>query len=135
MAQDSGNVSPARPSGQLAPAVVAGEAAAEFAYAGIQPTKLRAAAFFDIDNTVVRGASLFHLARGLAARKFFTTRDVTSFAWKQVKYRVAGSEDTDDMASAIEAALSFVAGHTVDEVTRLGDEIFDERLEGKLYAG
>jgi HAD superfamily hydrolase (TIGR01490 family) len=37
------------------------------------------------------------------------------------------------MASAIDAALSFVAGHTVEEVVSLGDEIFDERIEDKLY--
>lgn len=120
------------------PAVVAGEAAAEHAAehdgtahgVALDP---RAAAFFDIDNTIVRGASLFHLARGLAKRKFFTVGDVSRFAWKQAKYRVAGREDTDDMASAIDAALSFVAGHSVDEVVSLGEEIFDERIEDKLY--
>ena len=120
-----------------APAVVAGEAAAaavDVTAAAPKPD-LRAAAFFDIDNTVVRGASLFHLARGLASRKFFTASDVASFAWKQTKYRVVGREDVEDMASAIDAALSFVAGHSVDEVTRLGEEIFDERIERKLYAG
>ncbi len=114
--------------------MVAGEAAAERAET-TQEIHLdrHAAAFFDIDNTVVRGASLFHLARGLAKRKFFTLSDVSAFAWKQAKYRVAGKEDTEDMASAIDAALSFVAGHTVDEVVSLGDEIFDERIQEKLY--
>ncbi len=117
------------------PAVIAGEAAALRAETTqeliLDP---RAAAFFDIDNTIVRGASLFHLARGLAKRKFFTFGDVSSFAWKQAKFRVAGREDTDDIASVIDAALSFVAGHAVDEVVSLGDEIFDERIEDKLYA-
>ena len=47
---------------------------------------------------------------------------------------MAGREDTDDIASVIDAALSFVAGHDVDEVVSLGDEIFDERIEDKLYA-
>jgi len=117
------------------PAVVAGEAAAQRAETtqelNVDP---HAAAFFDIDNTIVRGASLFHLARGLAKRKFFTMGDVSSFAWKQAKFRVAGREDTDDIASVIDAALSFVAGHEVAEVVSLGDEIFDERIEDKLYA-
>jgi HAD superfamily hydrolase (TIGR01490 family) len=113
---------------------VAGQAAAERAETTREVHVDRtAAAFFDIDNTIVRGASLFHLARGLAKRKFFTMGDVTSFAWKQAKFRVAGREDTEDMASAIDAALSFVAGHTVEEVVTLGDEIFDERIEDKLY--
>jgi HAD superfamily hydrolase (TIGR01490 family) len=116
------------------PAVVAGEAAAQHAET-TQEVILdpRSAAFFDIDNTIVRGASLFHLARGLAKRKFFTFGDVSSFALKQAKYRVAGREDTEDIASAINAALSFVAGHSVEEVVSLGDEIFDERIEDRLY--
>jgi len=123
---------------RTAPAVIAGKAAAAVAAEGKLSAAApdpRAAAFFDIDNTVVRGASLFHLARGLAARKFFTAGDVATFAWKQAKYRLAGSEDMDDMASAADAALAFVAGHRVEEVTDLGDEIFDERIQGKLYAG
>ena len=124
---------------RAAPAVIAGEAAAAAAVADVPSEAitpdLRAAAFFDIDNTVVRGASLFHLARGLAARKFFTASDVATFAWQQAKFRVAGHEDMDDISSAVDAALAFVAGHRVEEVTRLGEEIFDERIEGKLYAG
>ena len=35
-----------------------------------------AAAFFDVDNTMMMGASLFWFARGLAARKYFTMRDL-----------------------------------------------------------
>ena len=101
---------------ELAPAVVAGQAAAAVAEveaaltAAPDPT---AAAFFDLDNTVVRGASIYHLARGLARRKFFTVRDVVGFASDQVKFRVFGQEDLADMADATEAALSFVEGHQV----------------------
>ena len=36
------------------------------------PPDLTAAAFFDVDNTLVHGSSLLHFARGLAARKNFT---------------------------------------------------------------
>ena len=38
------------------------------------------AAFFDVDNTVMQGASIFHLARGLHRRKFFTTGDIVKAA-------------------------------------------------------
>ena len=40
-----------------------------------------AAAFFDVDNTVMQGASIFHLARGLHRREFFTTREIASAAY------------------------------------------------------
>ena len=123
---------------ELAPAVVAGQAAAAVAEveaaltAAPDPT---AAAFFDLDNTVVRGASIYHLARGLARRKFFTVRDVVGFASDQVKFRVFGQEDLADMADATEAALSFVEGHQVSEMVQLAREIFDESIGGKLYPG
>ncbi len=94
-----------------------------------------AAAFFDIDNTVMRGASIFHLARGLAARKFFGTREIADFAWKQLKFLALGAEDLDDMADATTAALSFVKGRSVEEITRLGDEIFSEIMVDKLWPG
>ena len=98
---------------------VAGEAsaaAAEVAPARLVEPDLTGAAFFDVDNTVMRGASIFHLARGLAKRKFFTMREVGDFAWKQAKFVVNGSEDLEDMASATEAGLAFVKGKRVDEV-------------------
>ena len=58
------------------------------------PTDLTAAAFFDVDNTMMVGASIFHFARGLAARKFFTTSDMLGFVWQQLKFRVGGRELT-----------------------------------------
>ncbi len=128
---------PAGPTPSKAPAVVAGEAAAAAAEVeaalSVAPDP-SAAAFFDIDNTVVRGASIFYLAMGLAQRKFFTMSDVVGFVRDQVKFRVGG-EDMGDMASATETALGFVRGHAVSEVVQLGREIFDERIVGKVYPG
>jgi HAD superfamily hydrolase (TIGR01490 family) len=117
---------------------VAGEASA--AAAAVEPhplvePDLTGAAFFDVDNTVMRGASIFHLARGLAQRQFFTAREVGDFALKQAKFVVNGSEDLEDMASATEAALAFVRGKRVDDVVSLGEEIFDELMARKLWPG
>ena len=93
------------------------------------------AAFFDVDNTIMRGASIFHLAVGLARRNFFTGRELVGFGAKQLKFVLSGSEDLEDMATATEAALSFVEGRRVDDLLRLGDEIFDEILIDKLIPG
>lgn len=94
-----------------------------------------AAAFFDVDNTMMMGASIFHFARGLAARKFFTSRDLAAFAWEQVKFRIGGAESHEGMADAREAALAFVKGKSVEEIVTLGDEIFDELMAGKIFSG
>lgn len=99
------------------------------------PLDLTAAAFFDVDNTMVQGASIIHFARGLAARKYLQTSDLVDFAWKQVKFRVTGKESSDDVASGREKALSFVAGRSTEELARLGDEIYDEVIADKIWAG
>jgi HAD superfamily hydrolase (TIGR01490 family) len=123
------DVAPARLAGRAAAAVAEVEAALTAA------PDATAAAFFDIDNTVVRGASIFYLATGLARRKYFTTRDVVGFAHDQVRFRLSGSESTVHMADATQAALSFVRGHAVSEVVTMGREIFDESIAAKIYPG
>ncbi len=99
------------------------------------PLDLTAAAFFDVDNTMVQGASIIHFARGLAARKYLRTSDLVDFAWKQVKFRITGKENSDDVAEGRAKALSFVAGRSTAELARLGEEIYDEVIADKIWAG
>jgi HAD superfamily hydrolase (TIGR01490 family) len=94
-----------------------------------------AAAFFDVDNTIMRGASAFHFAVGLARRNYFSGREIWGFGVKQLKFVMSGSEDLEDMASATEAALSFVEGRRVDEIVALGEEVFDDIMVDKLIPG
>ena len=94
-----------------------------------------AAAFFDVDNTVMQGASIFHLARGLWRRDFFTTRDIVGAAWKQAYFRIAGVENPEHVAESKASALSFIKGHTVAELEELGEEIFDEAMAHRIWPG
>ena len=98
-------------------------------------TDPNAAAFFDVDNTVMQGASMFHLARGLYARDFFTVGDLARFAWVQARFRLVGTEDVGTMHRARDTALSFVAGHTVAEITAIGEDVFDELMARKVWPG
>ncbi|MGW0708562.1 HAD family hydrolase [Streptomyces sp. NPDC002643] len=95
----------------------------------------KAAAFFDLDNTVMQGASLFHFGRGLYKRKFFQTRDLARFAWQQAWFRLAGSEDPEHMQDAQNSALSIVQGHRVAELTIIGEEIYDEYMAERIWPG
>jgi HAD superfamily hydrolase (TIGR01490 family) len=117
---------------------MAGEAAAAIAEVESAldvPADPTRAAFFDVDNTVMQGASIFHLARGLHRRKFFTTRDILGAAYKQAYFRVVGVEDPEHVAEARNSALSFIAGHTVKELEELGEEIFDEAMAHRIWPG
>ena len=119
-------------------AVLAGEAAASSAEVESSlatPPDPTAGAFFDVDNTVMQGATIFHLARGLHRRKFFTTREILGAAWKQVYFRVVGVEDPDHVAEARASALNFIKGHRVEELESLGEEIFDEAMAHRIWPG
>lgn len=118
--------------------LLAGEAAAaaaEVEAALDHPTDPTAAAFFDCDNTMLEGAAIFQLAKGLYRRKFFTTRDIIDAAWKQAYFRFVGVEDPEHIAEARNSALAFIAGHTVAEVESVGEEIFDELMARKIWPG
>jgi len=93
------------------------------------------AAFFDVDNTMMMGASIYHFAKGLAARKYFTSRDVASFVWQQAKFRIAGTENPADVRAVRDNALAFVAGRTVQEIVMAGEEIYDESMADRIWTG
>ena len=127
--------------------VLAGAAAAEAAARGAaranreaQPCfpiagDAKAAAFFDLDNTVMQGAAIFHFGRGLYKRKFFHRRDLLRFAWQQAWFRLAGVEDPEHMQDARDSALSIVKGHRVAELMSIGEEIYDEYMADKIWPG
>jgi HAD superfamily hydrolase (TIGR01490 family) len=119
------------------PEIVAGEASA--AAAAVQPVAPvpdpSAAAFFDVDNTLMRGASIYHFARGLAERKMFGPRDLARLTLGQLAFRLRGAENADHIDAAREAALAFVAGHRVDDIVALGEEIYDDRMADRIWEG
>jgi HAD superfamily hydrolase (TIGR01490 family) len=95
----------------------------------------RAGAFFDVDNTLMRGASIYYFARGLAARKMFGARDMLKMVIGQLLFRVRGAENADHIDAAREAALAFVAGQKVSDIIALGEEIYDDTMASRVWEG
>jgi HAD superfamily hydrolase (TIGR01490 family) len=112
----------------------AGAAVPELEAALAVPPDPTAGAFFDVDNTVMRGASIFHLARGLYKRNFFSLRDILGFAWQQLSF-VARGENLEHVDQIQAKALGFVAGHSVAELRAVGEEVFDEIMAAKIWPG
>ncbi|WP_280716340.1 HAD-IB family hydrolase [Kitasatospora sp. MAP5-34] len=98
------------------------------------PGDHQAAAFFDCDNTILRGAAIFYLGVGLYRRKFFTRRDVARFAWQQAWFRL-GAEDPAHIADAKDKALSLVAGKRTAEVEQICEEVFEQVIAEKIWPG
>ncbi|GAA1849508.1 HAD-IB family hydrolase [Myceligenerans crystallogenes] len=92
------------------------------------------AAFFDVDNTIVRGASSFHLARAAYQRGFFKTRDLVRFGVVQARYLMFG-EDREQINEVRNRALELIAGRTVAELTTLGEEVYDTVLSLRIFPG
>ena len=92
------------------------------------------AAFFDVDNTIIRGASSYHIARGLQQRGYFRSRDLIRFGWEQAKYTLFGEtkEQIDDLR---EEALSIIKGWSVAEMEQVGEEVYDEVLSLRIFPG
>ena len=80
------------------------------------------------------GASIFHFARGMATRDFFTWQDLAASRLRQTRLRMRG-ETHSDLHNARESALAFVAGKSVAEIVALGEEIYDEEMAGRIWPG
>ncbi|MCI9887078.1 HAD family hydrolase [Micrococcales bacterium 31B] len=92
------------------------------------------AAFFDVDNTVIRGASIFALAVGLKQRGIISNRDILRYSIQQLKYQIVG-ETERTIADVRRRALSIVAGRTAAEISAIGEEVYDTVIHGRIWPG
>ncbi|MDK8798053.1 HAD-IB family hydrolase [Corynebacterium sp. MSK044] len=99
------------------------------------PQHVTAAAFFDVDNTLIQGNSLIALGYQLFKRRYIKLGDIFPYLIAQVRYRVFGSELPDAMASGREKALSVVKGQSVEELTQLCTDIVENHLVDRTYHG
>lgn len=93
-----------------------------------------AAAFFDVDNTIIRGASAFHLARGLRRRGFFRYSDILRASLHNLRYQLLG-ENREQINEVRSRALGIMTGHSVAEVVAVGEEVYDQVLELRIFPG
>ncbi|MGV8976852.1 MAG: HAD family hydrolase [Cellulomonas sp.] len=94
----------------------------------------RPAAFFDVDNTIIRGASAFHLAVGLYRRGFFRNWDIVTFAIHQSRYLMFG-ENRRQIDEVRDKGLTIMQGHSVAEVVAIAEDIYDEVLSLRIFPG
>ena len=93
------------------------------------------AAFFDVDNTLVRGSTLYFLGRGMYQRGFFTKADISRFVVANIRFRMTGTEKQEVIEKFQNAATDFIGGHAVDDIKKIGEEIYDEFVSPKLWQG
>ena len=55
------------------------------------------AAFFDVDNTLIRGSTLYFLGKGMYQRGYFTKKDVSRFVLANLRFRLTGKENKEEI--------------------------------------
>ena len=92
-------------------------------------------AFFDVDNTLLKGSTLFFLGRGMYQRGFFTKKDISAFVLANLRYRLTGKENKDEITRFQNAATDFIKGHNVVEIEKIGQEIYEEYVSPAIWQG
>jgi HAD superfamily hydrolase (TIGR01490 family) len=92
-------------------------------------------AFFDVDNTLLKGSTLFFLGRGMYQRGFFTKKDISAFVLANLRYRLTGKENKDEIVRFQNAACEFIKGHNVIEIEKIGQEIYEEYVSPAIWQG
>ena len=82
----------------------------------------RAAAFFDLDKTLMEGSSAIHFGRAAYKAGMVSRRQLVRDAWANVKFRLNGS--TDEGTEALkERVLHSIAGVRQRDLARLGPDV------------
>ena len=89
-------------------------------------------AFFDVDNTLMRGASIYHVGRGAYRRGYLRFRDIVRFSWQQARF-IAVGENRKHLDLVRERALGLAKGHSAAELRELAETIFDNAIERRLW--
>ena len=96
-----------------------------------KPEKIEAA-FFDLDNTLLRGASSFLFAKAAFERNFIKRRELWRFAWQQLKFITRG-ESAKMLAHIEDRALSLVVGHDAAEMESMVGITWNDYVKAKMW--
>src|ERR1700722_6876711 len=89
-------------------------------------------AFFDVDNTLMRGASMYHIAKAARRVHIIKTREIFKFAWHQTTFLFVG-ENLKQLGSIKDRAVQIIGGHTEVELRELANEVFDRDIKNRLW--
>ena len=97
--------------------------------------KAKRAAFFDVDNTLIRGSTIYLLGRGMYQRGYFSKRDISRFVLANLRFRLTGKENKEEIARFQKSATDFIGGHSVKDTEAIAQEIYDEFVSPALWQG
>lgn len=93
------------------------------------------AAFFDVDNTLIRGSTLYFLGRGMYQRGFFNKADISRFVVANLRFRLKGEENPEEVKRMQLAAVDFIGGHKASDFSLMAQEVYDQYVSPALWQG
>ena len=99
----------------------------------VMRTEGQRAAFFDLDNTLIDGSSIYYFVRGMTKSGEIKNRDIFRFAWDNYRFRKSREENTSNMAYATKRILDFARGRSHSTISELCEEIVHDFLPKKLF--
>ncbi len=94
---------------------------------------MQAAAFFDLDRTLIRRSSVLALAPSLRARGLISRLDLAKSAFWQLLF-VAHGASAERVRSASEDGMKILAGFSVEEMQSLVGDAMEPVLRPLVYA-
>jgi HAD superfamily hydrolase (TIGR01490 family) len=90
-----------------------------------------AAAFFDLDRTLMEGSSAFQFGRAAYKAGLLSRRQLVSDGWANLRFRLRGATDADTHALRDRISAS-LAGSRVRDLDRLGPDVL-ARILPRVY--
>jgi len=91
------------------------------------------AAFFDLDNTLIDGSSIYYFVRGLVKSGMIQRRQVARFALDNYRFRHRKEESMTAMSYATKKILNLARGRSQKLIIELCEEIVQDFLPKKLF--
>ena len=99
----------------------------------VKPPKIEAA-FFDVDNTLVRGSTPILFGKVAFTGGAIKRRDIWRFAYEQLMF-VRRGEKNSKMSHIKDRALTLTKGHPIQELRDLMPKVYEQEIKPRLWPG
>ena len=68
-------------------------------------------------------------------RGYFTKKDISRFVLANLRFRLTGKENKEEIARFQKSATDFIGGHSVKDIEAIAQEIYDEFVSPAIWQG
>jgi HAD superfamily hydrolase (TIGR01490 family) len=92
----------------------------------------KSAAFFDLDNTLLRGSSTFLFGKEAVKLAFFTRKDLWRFGISQLRF-IRFGENADMLKHIEDRAMHLAEGQSASELERLIETVWENQISMRMW--